>query len=184
MASVVSTTTLEAYERARLESMAWSEVVRTVHRQMRSLVGPTRELEDLVQSALERVVAASERFEGRAAFSTFTYRICVHVAMNHWRWWKRWLRRFDLGYDAVRVEASTEPDDDHERLVRLHRALDRLSPPQRMALVLLDLEGLAGREVAEILRCPEPTVRSRVRAARRTLEALLRDDPFFREDER
>jgi RNA polymerase sigma-70 factor, ECF subfamily len=167
-------------------STPWPELVRVVHSYMRTLVGPSRELEDLSQSALEQVVRSMHRFEGRAELSTFAYRICAHVAMNHWRWWRRWLRRFDLG-TAFAAETVTSADApalaiERERARRLHQALARLAPVKRLCVTLADLEELPASRVAEILDCPEPTVRSRLRQARIELAALLKDDPFFSDD--
>jgi RNA polymerase sigma-70 factor (ECF subfamily) len=167
------------------EVLAWGEIVRTVHAHMRSIVGPTRDLEDLTQAALEQVVRGLPRFEGRSQWTTFTYRICVHVAMNHWRWYKRWLRRFRVGVDDV-PELQTPREDEppalsveRERARRLHAALERLAPAKRLVITLADFEGLTASRIGKILGCPEPTVRSRLRQARLTLAALLDADPFF-----
>jgi RNA polymerase sigma-70 factor (ECF subfamily) len=156
---------------------------------MRSVVGSTSELDDLVQSALEQVVKSSSRFEGRARLSTFTYRICVHVALNHWRFWRRCLRRFngsdDATRDALRMEdMASVPErlEEAERWRRLHAALDRLSPIKRIVVTLADLEELPASRIAEILECPEPTVRSRLAQARRDLYEALRGDPLFGEE--
>ena len=172
---------------SRLDAIAWSDLVPVVHRQMRALVGPSRDLEDLTQSALEQVLRSIDRFEGRSELTTFTYRICAHVAMNHWRWWKRWLRRFELGGDheehAISPAAST-PDAPEamvhrESSLRLQAALDKLAPQKRIVLVLCDLDELPAPRVAEIVGCGEPTVRSRLRQARIDLAAILSKDPFF-----
>ncbi len=165
--------------------MPWPDLVSLVRAQMRSLVGPSHELEDLTQSALERIVRAVDRFEGRAQFSTYTYRVCARQAMNHWRWSRRWLKWFTLG------EAEHEPSDpktpaaatlENERARSLHRALEKLSAPKRAALVLCDLEDISVSRAAEILECPEPTVRSRLRHARLELAAALAKDPCFSDE--
>ncbi len=172
---------------ARSAALTMAELVPLVHRQMRSLVGPSRDVEDLTQSALEQVLRSVSRFEGRSEMSTFTYRICAHVVMNHWRWWRRWLRRFELDNDETERAASHDPNApdavvERARAVRLHTALARLSPAKRLILTLSDLEELPATQVAEIMGCPEPTVRSRLRQARIDLCAILRRDPLFAED--
>ncbi len=167
------------------EPVAWGEIVRAVHKHMRSIVGPTADLEDLTQAALEQVVRGLPRFEGRSQWTTFTYRICAHVAMNHWRWYKRWLRRFRIGTDDVPDHASPREDEpgalsvERERARRLHAALGRLAPAKRLAITLADFEGLTAPRIAEIVGCPEPTIRSRLRHARLELAALLEEDPLF-----
>jgi RNA polymerase sigma-70 factor, ECF subfamily len=166
-------------------TLGWPEILRLVHTYMRSIVGPSPDLEDLTQAALEQVVRGLPRFEGRAQLSTFTYRICAHVAMNHWRWWKRWLRRFRVGIDgAPEVEATLEDGAselavERERARRLHLALERLAPKKRLIITLANFEGLTAARIAEIMGCPEPTVRSRLRQARLELGDILHADPFF-----
>lgn len=178
---------LDEAERA----VPWEHVVESVHLQMRSLVGPTADLEDLTQAALEQVVKSVDRFEGRAALATYTYRICAHVALNHWRWWRRWFRRFEREPDAN--AGAAEPADgarsaseqllEAERARRLYAALGRLEPKRRLVITLSDLEELPASRIAEILECPEATVRSRLRKARQELfEALRRDTLFAKED--
>ncbi len=54
------------------QGVPWDEVVEAVHVQMRSLVGPTADLEDLTQAALEQVVKSLERFWRAAPRSTYT----------------------------------------------------------------------------------------------------------------
>jgi RNA polymerase sigma-70 factor (ECF subfamily) len=166
---------------AEATAIAWPEVVRLVRRQMRSFVGPGRDLEDLTQTALERIYRSADRFEGRADFSTYTYRVCSRVAINHWRWYKRWLRSFERATDSTpEPEAPGANTDDaaieRQELERLERALDRLAPMKRAVLTLCELEELPASRAAEILECPEPTVRSRLRQARIDLATILRED--------
>jgi DNA-directed RNA polymerase specialized sigma24 family protein len=86
----------------------WPDVVRTVRQQMRSLVGAHRDLDDLTQVALERLLRGISGFDGRSELSTFTYRICLRVAMNQWRGWRRWLRRFELGFNRSHSRFSCQ----------------------------------------------------------------------------
>jgi RNA polymerase sigma-70 factor (ECF subfamily) len=159
------------------------EVVVIVRRQMRSLVGGSRsrDLEDLTQTALERICRNVDRFEGRAELSTYTYRACVRVAINHWRWYKRWLRSFERATDSTPDHAAEDRDAtelviERERLARLERALGQLSANHRAVLTLCELEELPASRVAEILGCPETTVRSRLHRARADLAKILKSD--------
>jgi len=167
----------------------WPVLVRLVRAQVRSLVGPTRDLEDLTQAALEQVVRARAGFEGRCALSTFTYRIASRVVMNHWRSLRRYLKRFVTSDDDELPEPRSADEDplaivERQRAARLHHHLDRLSADQRIVVVLADLEDLPAPRIAEILECPEPTVRSRLARARAELARRLARDPFFADDAR
>lgn len=167
---------------------SWPELVRLVRAQVRSLVGPTRDLEDLTQASLEQVVRSIDRFEGRCELSTFTYRIASRVVMNHWRSLRRYFRRFVAPFDDVPEPCTDEAADPMDlllrrRAARLHHHLDRLSPEHRMVVVLADLEDLPASRIAEIVECPEPTVRSRLKRARADLARRLARDPLFAEGE-
>jgi RNA polymerase sigma-70 factor, ECF subfamily len=158
--------------------LAWPEVVSLVRRQMRSFVGGSRDLDDLTQSALERIYRSVDRFEGRSEFATYTYRVCSRVALNHWRWYKRWLRRFESHDEPPEQPSDVETEAallERERYLRLERALDRLAPMKRAVVTLCELEELPASEVAEILGCPEPTIRSRLRQARIELARHLQE---------
>jgi RNA polymerase sigma-70 factor, ECF subfamily len=174
---------------ARLERPAWTDLVSLVRCQVRSIVGPTSELEDLTQATLEQVVRSLDRFEGRCELSTFTYRIASRVVMNHWRSVRRYLRRFVLGVDEVPEPeaASAETDPlvfvERQRAARLHHHLERMSADHRMVVVLADLDAMTAPRIAEILEIPEPTVRSRLRRARNDLAKRLMRDPLFAEEE-
>jgi len=174
-----------AFDRSR-DQVPWLEVVRIVRVQMRSLVGAGTDLEDLTQTALERLVRGVSSFEGQADFATYSYRVCVRVALNHWRGWRRWLRRFELGISSAREPAAPadveERADRDERARRLHALLKRLPPGKRLVLVLVDLEELPVARVSEILGCPQPTVRSRLREARLALARLAARDPVLRRE--
>lgn len=167
------------------DAVVWADLVVLVRRCMRSITGPTRDLEDLTQSALTRLVRAlgpERRRPADTQLSTLAYRVCISVARNHWRAWRRFVRWFDVGVGDR--DASTE--DPHAdvaataRAERLHLLVDRLSPDRRIVLRLCDLEELPAPQVAEILGCPEATVRSRLRQARLELSARVLADPWFR----
>jgi RNA polymerase sigma-70 factor, ECF subfamily len=176
-----SVATVDAHRIAQI-AIEWPEVVLVVRRQMRSFVGAgrSRDLEDLTQTALERICRNVDRFEGRAEFATYTYRVCANVAINHWRWYKRWLRSFERATESTPDRAAeghdaTELVLEHERLVRLERALERLSANKRAVLTLCELEELPTSRVAEILGCPDTTVRSRLHRARADLAKILHE---------
>ena len=191
MASVLTLKSKPGTATVGSESIEWADVVTSVHGQMRSLVGPSRDLEDLTQAALEQVARSMDRFEGRSRLSTFTYRICTNIALNHWRSWRRWIARFEgwgerPSEDASLVDrgaSAPERLDEAERHRRLHLALETLTPIRRLTLTLVDLEELPVSQVAEILGCPEPTVRSRLATARSEVYARLRNDPLFAKEE-
>jgi RNA polymerase sigma-70 factor (ECF subfamily) len=162
------------------------QVYELIHRQMVTLTGGRhRDLDDLVQAAALEVVRAHSSFQGRAAFSTWTYRICYHTLLQQHRWYSRWLRRFSWSVDGSmpdQPDCSAPADEElarSERIERLRDALARLSPKRRAVVVLRDLEGIGIAEIAAIVEANEHTVRSRLRDARKELARSLAKDPYF-----
>jgi RNA polymerase sigma-70 factor (ECF subfamily) len=69
------------------------------------------------------------------------------------------------------VPASAEPPDGPR--LDLEASLTRLSPDQRATVELAYFFGYSYREIAEIMHCPENTVKTRMFHARRALRQLL-----------
>ena len=166
------------------ERDAPAELLRLLYCQMRRLAGPRDDLDDLVQAAAERALRAWPRFEGRSSVSTWTYGIVYRTLLDHERWSVRWRRRFRYFEEQSHPEPQSSSQPEAEaievaRARRLHLALSRLPPAKRAVVVLHELEGLAMKEVSEIVGANERTVRSRLRDARHKLASILRKDPLF-----
>jgi RNA polymerase sigma-70 factor (ECF subfamily) len=138
------------------------------------LVSPA-DAEDLAQEAFIAAYRSLRSFRGEASFSTWLYRVAVHVCSHH-------VRRRRL---AVAELDETEPDLDRSRCPEgaamagelqheVRRAIAGLPYKLRLAIVLRDLHGLTYEEMAQVLGCPVGTVRSRLHYATQRLEASLR----------
>lgn len=160
------------------------QVFTLVYRQMRSLAaGRERDLDDLVQDAMEQALRALPSFEGRSKLSTWTFQVCYRTLLKRRRAYARWLKRFNLTASGELPEPAVgqQPDapEQRERIVRLRAALAQLNVKKRAVVTLHDLEGLTSEEIAEVVGAKLGTVRSRLRDGRRELLLLLQADPFF-----
>ncbi len=160
------------------------QVFALIYSQMRAIAAAShQELDDLVQIAAEQAFRALPQFEGRSRLSTWTYRICYHVLIDHERWSKRFFRRFAVGHQLPEQDdpapLAEESLERRERITRLRAALSRVAPKRRAVVVLHDLEGLSIDEVAEIVGAKKNTVKSRLRDGHRQLARLLSEDPYF-----
>ena len=155
---------------------------RQVARQLAFLVAGS-ELEDVLQDVFVEVFRSIKRFERKSAFSTWLYRVTVHVAMKARR--KRTRSRLDLVEDVPeRVDEKPLPVEvslSAERQERVEALLEKLSPKKRAVLVMHDVQGIEAQRIAEILETNVLTVRTRLFYARRELEALAKDDPALAE---
>ena len=147
------------------------------------------EADDVSQEVFLRAWRGLARFEERAQFSTWLYRIAFNEAQ------RRLSRRPppsvepDLDRDEPVVvipdlphlgpEAQTL---DHEFERTLESALARLPAEWRAAVVLRDVEGVSTREAAEIVGVGEAAFKSRLHRGRMELRALLEPYLLLEED--
>lgn len=155
---------------------------RQVARQLAFLV-PRSDLEDVLQDVFIEVFRSIKRFEGKSAFTTWLYRVTVHVAMKSRR--KHTRSRLDVVEDVPeQVDERPRPEDvslSAERQARVEELLEQLSPKKRAVLVMHDLQGVDAQTIAQVLDTNILTVRTRLFYARRELEALAKDDPALSE---
>ena len=154
------------------------DVTRIAHR----LLGPSADLEDVVQEALFQVARALPRFEQRSKLSTWLYRVVANVVRMHLRHKaaRPALELTEPSQIEQRVAVSATPEQRAQQsddVRALYACLDTLSEKKRSVLVLHDLEGLAAAEIAEVLEIPLLTVRTRLFYARKELYAALAAQP-------
>ncbi len=182
---VISSGDADTSRNSGFQSASDSDLFALVYRQMRGLSGPSQDVDDLVQVALEQVYRGLPEFEGRSALATWTHQICYRVWLKHRRWYGRFLKRFaftDTGYLPERPTQqllAVDALERWERARRLHFALESMSPKLRAVVTLHDLQGLGLEEVASVVSAPLLTVKSRLRDGRKTLTRLLSKDPYF-----
>jgi RNA polymerase sigma-70 factor, ECF subfamily len=133
------------------------------------------EADEVAQEVFLRAWRGLARFEERAQFSTWLYRIAFNEAQ------RRRSRRM-----PPRVEADVDRDDpivslpespDREFAQILDRALSELPADWRAAVVLRDIEGLSTDEAAEVVGVRQAAFKSRLHRGRMQLRALL--EPYL-----
>jgi RNA polymerase sigma-70 factor (ECF subfamily) len=161
------------------EDQAWRDLHRQYHgvaaRFLRRMGIPAAELDDACQEVFVQVFRYLGRFEQRADFRTWLYKLCLSQASRARRRQRvhkamAWL----LGRVPPLRPAAFEPEWSASTVTeRVRQTLERLKPIHRVVLVLYEFEGVDGDEIARILRCPPATVRRRLHYARQEFEALL-----------
>lgn len=142
------------------------------------ILGDRSELEDVVQEVFVIAFRGIERFRGDARLSTWLYRICVNVALARLR--ARSRRPTSIPTPdpiGTRVaDTSDSPErmlERREEVARVYQILDRMTPKKRAVLVLHEIEGFDIKEIAEIVRAPLVTVRTRLHYARKEFYAQV-----------
>lgn len=123
---------------------------------------------DCLQDAFIAAFRRADSFRGEAAVTTWLHRIVVNACLDRLRRKKptSQLPEYELA-DRHDAHASTEVAID------VHNALAQLPEGQRMALVLVDMQGLSVAEAAEILEVAEGTIKSRCARGRSAMAHLL-----------
>jgi RNA polymerase sigma-70 factor (ECF subfamily) len=149
------------------------------------MAGNDADAKDLTQEAFIRVYRALRRIDPGANLESWLYRIVTNLYIDLLR--RRPKARVE-SLDAPLVTAKgdevarevEDPGPDPEEMVinaqldaDIQRALLALSPDLRMVVVLSDIEGRSYEEIAEMVRIPVGTVKSRLHRARRVLQLRL-----------
>jgi len=132
------------------------------------------DLEDASQEVFLQVHRYLSRFRGDAELKTWLYRLCITQA--------RILRRrrrvsdalhslFSVSTDSMNLSSPGFCEESARR--RVQAALDSLSEAERIVVVLYDMEGLTGKQVAEISGCKEGTLWRRLHYGRKKFVRAL-----------
>jgi RNA polymerase sigma-70 factor, ECF subfamily len=157
---------------------AFDSLVEKHRRRIYSLVcrlASPGEADDLAQEVFIAAYKALPSFRGDSAFSTWLYRIAVHVCSHHIR--KRRLDTTDLDEEFVDYDSGRDPEHSAisgELQQRVRDAIGALPYKLRLVVVLRDLQGLSYEEIAQVVGCPIGTVRSRLHYATQRLATVLR----------
>jgi RNA polymerase sigma-70 factor, ECF subfamily len=147
-----------------------------IHAVCRRIAGSTRDADDAAQEAMIRIVRGLDRFDGRASFSTWSYRIATNAALDELR--KRSRRpQLHVVRDDRSIPGTADPVDElAERRVEsvadriaIDAALAELPDEFRVPVVMRDIGDLDYAEIAEALSVPLGTVKSRIARGRRML---------------
>jgi len=180
----------ELVRRAQAEDKeAFEELVRRHQQRVFAVAGGIlhrrEDVEDIAQQVFYKAYFSLKRFDQRAAFSTWLYKITVNECWDLLR--KKKVRPLvyesDLSEDQARQVASSDggaastlPDvsDNLEARQRVERLLKGLDERDRLMLVLKEVEGFSIEEIAEVLDLNANTVKVRLFRARRRLVASAR----------
>lgn len=174
------------------DAAAWEEIVQRYHRRIYNIcyrfAGTGDDAQDLTQEVFIKMYRTLSSYDvGRGAFMTWVTTMTRNLLVDHFRKTKQ--DRMTDSIDAAPSEhedamplsdqiqdKSLPPDarvESRETGESVHRALQKLSPELREAVILRDLQDLDYREIAAVLKVPEGTVKSRINRGRAELARLL-----------
>jgi RNA polymerase sigma-70 factor (ECF subfamily) len=174
------------------DAAAWEEIVQRYHRRIYNIcyrfAGASDDAQDLTQEVFIKMYRTLSTYDvDKGAFMTWVTTITRNLLVDHFR--KTKTDRLTDSLDSAPSEHEDAqprseqiadrglPPDAHvqsrETRETVHRALQKLSPELREAVILRDLQDMDYREIASSLKVPEGTVKSRINRGRAELARLL-----------
>ena len=168
------------------DDTAWEELVRVHTRRVYGLcyrfTGADGEAQDLTQEVFLRVFRTLKTFRStEGSFGTWLARLTRNLLIDHYRRTRQERVTDSIEEQLPMLEESTAMSARPEGLLAgreasevLQAALQKLSPDLREAVILRDLQEMEYREIAQVLKIPEGTVKSRLNRGRAELARILR----------
>lgn len=165
---------------------AWEDLVRTHTRRVYGLcyrfTGKDSEAQDLTQEVFLRVYRTLKTFRAaEGSFTTWLSRLTRNLLIDNYRRTRQERLTDSIEEQLPVLEESVQTASRPEGMVAgreaseiLQGGLQRLSPELREAVILRDLQDMEYREIADVLRIPEGTVKSRLNRGRTELARVLR----------
>jgi RNA polymerase sigma-70 factor (ECF subfamily) len=174
------------------DAAAWQQIVQQYHRRIYNICyrfsGSSDDAADLAQEVFIKMYRTLGTFDGtRASFMTWVTTVTRNLLVDHFRKGK-----YDRVTDSLESTAGNQEDgltlaeqledpaaSPEARMQTLqtrkmvHEALQKLSPELREAVILRDLQDMDYKEIAQVLKVPEGTVKSRINRGRTELGRLL-----------
>jgi RNA polymerase sigma-70 factor (ECF subfamily) len=148
-----------------------------VHRYFRRVLGPSVDLEDLVQSCFLELWRAARSYSGRASVRAFILGIASNLFRHHVRGEvrKRNALRALSAIEPTEPAPADQASDARRLLARLERAVLELPEDLRITFVMCELEEVDRAEAARVLGVRPGSIGRRIHEARKELKAALEE---------
>jgi RNA polymerase sigma-70 factor (ECF subfamily) len=137
------------------------------------MMGNGADAEDIAQEVMLKAWRALPAFKLDSAFGTWLYRIATNACCDELRRRKAKTVSVEEMHENGRELEIEGFEESSTTGGSIAWAIGKLGEEYRAALVLRDIEGYSYEEIAEILRCPIGTVRSRINRAREQMRNML-----------
>jgi RNA polymerase sigma-70 factor, ECF subfamily len=166
------------------DQFAWEAIVRQYRRKVFNVaykfVGKHDEAEDLTQDIFLKIFKSLDTFDRRANFQTWLISVSRNLCIDHYRSVRKERETIDRDVDTAELSAAAPGQsqmaalEQRDRVELLREALASLPKTLRTAVLMRDLQELSYHEIAQALRLPEGTVKSRINRGRSELARQIR----------
>ena len=168
----------------RGDQVAWDLIVRQYWRKVFNVaykfVGKHDEAEDLAQDIFLKIFKSLDTFDRRANFQTWLISISRNLCIDHYRSVRKERETIDHDVDASELSPASSDNgpadvlEQRDRVALLRQAMAALPETLRTAVLMRDIQELSYQEIANRLRLPEGTVKSRINRGRHELARQIR----------
>ena len=139
------------------------------------LINDTTKAEEVTNDVMLEVWKTATKFEGRSKVSTWLLGITRNLALNAVRRKQLDTVELDNAPEIAADEPSTPASEHDQRNLKnaLRGALAQLKPEHRDVVELTFFHGCSYQQIAEIVECPENTVKTRMYHAKQQLKGIL-----------
>jgi len=143
-------------------------------------VGKHDEAEDLTQDIFLKVFKSLDTFDRCANFQTWLISVSRNLCIDHYRSVRKERETIDRDVDANELAPASREDgpmavlEQRDRVALLREALAALPETLRTAVLMRDIQELSYQEIADALRLPEGTVKSRINRGRTELARQIK----------
>jgi RNA polymerase sigma-70 factor (ECF subfamily) len=134
--------------------------------------GKRSDAEDVAQDVCVKLGTAIRSFDGRAAFTSWLYRVVLNAVRDTQRAATRRGRNIDR-YAVVAPDEALPDQEDATAMAEIWAAVRRLPDQQRDAVLLVYAQDMNHAQAGEIMGCKETTVSWHIHEAKKTLRGLL-----------
>lgn len=146
--------------------------------------GSREEAEDLAQDTFLKLYKSKHLYKEIAKFSTWFYTIAINIAKTNLRKKKNYSsisisdfdpdneKDFDLKADVLSPEETAQAGIENQYI---QQAINSLDEKFKEVIILRDIQDMDYEEIAEIMKLPLGTVKSRINRGREKLKELLQE---------
>ncbi len=166
------------------DQLAWEAIVRQYRRKVFNVaykfVGRHDEAEDLTQDIFLKIFKSLNTFDARANFQTWLISVSRNLCIDHYRSVRKERETINRDVDASELmpvakgQSQIAMLEQRDRVELLREALSELPKTLRTAVLMRDIQELSYHEIAEKLRLPEGTVKSRINRGRNELARQIK----------
>jgi len=128
------------------------------------------EYEDLRQEVFYQIWRSIDSFQGKSQLSTWLYRLTLNVCMTHSR--NKSKKAITQSISLEMVERHVSPEEDRSQIDLLYNAIGSLGPIDK-SVIMLYLDKLTHKEIANILGIGKANVGVRINRIKKKLKSII-----------